>query len=72
MFLLHLTKLDVVARVIFMCSRIDYERLLCSLAQSTRTFQDYLDCLPPMEMATSQAVLGNLLGSVFHTRYANP
>ena len=54
-----------------MCSRIDDERLLCSLAQSTRTFEDYLDCLPPMEMATSQAVLGNLLGSVFHTRYAN-
>ena len=30
--------------------------------------QDYLNYLPPLEIATSQVVLSTLLGSVFHTK----
>eukprot|EP00904_Undaria_pinnatifida_P008485 jgi/Undpi1/4767/HiC_scaffold_18.g08120.m1 len=33
-----------------------------------RTMQDYLNYLPPLEIATSQVVLSTLLGSVFHTK----
>lgn len=40
--------------------------LLC--CQSERTFEDYMNYLPPMEIATTHVTVLTLLGSVFHTK----
>ncbi|CAM9248584.1 unnamed protein product, partial [Laminaria digitata] len=33
-----------------------------------RTFEDYLAYLPPIGIATTQVVVGNILGSIYHTK----
>lgn len=41
--------------------------LSCPL-QTERGFKEYLAYLPPLEIATEQAVILTFLGSVFHTK----
>ncbi|CAM9967586.1 unnamed protein product, partial [Sphacelaria rigidula] len=36
--------------------------------KSERTFNDYLDYLPPLEIAARQTILMSLLGNVYHTK----
>lgn len=38
------------------------------LMQTERGFKEYLAYLPPLEIATEQAVILTFLGSVFHTK----
>lgn len=41
---------------------------ICCRCQTERTFKDYMDYLPPMEIATTHVTVLTLLGSVFYTK----